>query len=183
MPTIKILGGNKHHFEPFSAATNDSPESQTTPSIPSLLAQLKNDVKDAMRSKNQGKLNVVKGLLSDITYASKAPDANKKQPLTDLDIFLIIQRAISRRQDSINQFSAAGRVDLASAEKIELNILQSYLPDQLSDPEIREEVKKVIDATGAASCKDLGRVMKAIKLDSGRATKKRISEIAKELLS
>ncbi|CAG8451633.1 6561_t:CDS:2, partial [Ambispora gerdemannii] len=153
------------------------------PRVLPLLAKIKSDIKDAMRSKDKGKLNVVKGLLSDITYASKSANSTNTIPSTDADICTIIQRAIKRRQESIDQYSAANRTDLASAEQTELEILQTYLPPQLSDQEIEDEVKKVLSSVGASSVKDLGRVMKEVKLDPSRAPKKRISEVVKRLLS
>ncbi|CAG8469780.1 13008_t:CDS:2 [Ambispora leptoticha] len=173
---------NNQEFQ-FSGCAERATATLSEPQIPPLLTKLKSDVKDAMRSKDKGKLNVIKGLLSDITYASKSADSTSTFPSTDAEICAIIQRAIKRRQESIDQYSNANRADLASAEQTELEILQTYLPPQLSDQEIEDEVKKVISSVGASSVKDLGRVMKEVKLDSSRAPKKRISEVVKRLLS
>ncbi|RIA95549.1 Yqey-like protein [Glomus cerebriforme] len=161
----------------------------TTTSIseePSLFIKLKSEVKDAMRKKDQLRLNVVRGILSDITYASKSSSQTTidARP-TDQEIYTMINRAIKRRQESISQFSQAGRKDLVENEQNELNILVSYLPEQMSEKEIEIEIKKVVkklDIIGEGS-KYLGRVMKEIKIDSSKAPKRLVADIVKKVLS
>lgn len=147
-----------------------------------LYTRLKSDVKTFMRSKTQPDLNVIKGILSDITYASKATP-NARESNTDADISVLIQRAIKRRQESATQYRAGGRVDLAEAEETEVTVLQRYLPEQMSEEEIEAEVRKIVEKVGAKEPKDLGRVMKEWSVDGARAPKKVVSEVAKKVLN
>ena len=105
---------------------------------------------------------------------------------TDHDIYTMINRAIKHRQESISQFSQAGRKDLVENEQNELNILVSYLPEQMSEKEIEIEVKKVIKKLGIIGkegSRDLGKVMKEIKIDSSKAPKGLVVDIVKKVLS
>ncbi|CAI2165190.1 13720_t:CDS:2 [Funneliformis geosporum] len=153
---------------------------------PSLLTKLRIEVKDAMRKKDQLKLNVVRGILSDVTYASKSSSQTMGIIPTDQEIYVMINRAIKRRQESITQFSQAGRKDLVENEQDELKILVSYLPEQMSEREIEIEVKRVVKKlgiTGEGGSKDLGKIMKEIKIDNSKASKKLVSDVVKKLLS
>ncbi|CAG8640045.1 25468_t:CDS:2, partial [Dentiscutata erythropus] len=147
----------------------------------SLLSRLKNDVKNAMKNKDQLKLNVIRGLLSDITYASKSP-TSKSFSASDNEIYNIINRAIKRRQESITQFTQANRLDLVESESSELLILNSYLPEQMSVQEIELEVIKVIDRLDISDVgiKNLGKIMKELNLDNARAPKKVVVEVVKK---
>jgi uncharacterized protein len=98
----------------------------------------------------------------------------------------MINRAIKHRQESISQFSQAGREDLVENEQNELNILVSYLPEQMSEKEIEIEVKKIVKKLGIIGeegSRDLGKIMKEIKIDSGKAPKRLVADIAKKVLS
>ncbi|RUS32426.1 Yqey-like protein-domain-containing protein [Jimgerdemannia flammicorona] len=131
-----------------------------------------------MRSKTQPDLNVVKGILSDITYASKAT-ANAKEATTDADISALVQRAIKRRQESITQYKAGGRTDLVETEEKEVVVLQRYLPEQMSEEEIELEVRRVVEVVGAKDQKDLGKVMKKWSVDGARAPRKAVTDVVK----
>jgi uncharacterized protein YqeY len=101
---------------------------------------------------------------------------------TDQEIYTTINRAIKHRQESISRFSQAGRKDLVENEQNELNILVSYLPEQMSEKEIEIEVKKFVKKLGVEGSKDLNRVMKEIKIDSSKAPRKLVADIAKKVL-
>ncbi|ORX90632.1 GatB/YqeY domain-containing protein [Basidiobolus meristosporus CBS 931.73] len=133
-----------------------------------------------MRNKERTRLSVVKSILSDITYAEKAQGKSIK---SDSEIAVLIQSAIKKRRESIASFESAGRSDLASNETEEVEILQKYLPEQLSEREIEAEVLKAIKETGAQSVKDIGKVMKAIQLDPAVAPKSLVAELVKKVLA
>ncbi|PKY20291.1 GatB/YqeY domain-containing protein [Rhizophagus irregularis] len=153
----------------------------------SLFTRLKSEIKDGMKRKDQLKLNVVRGILSDITYASKSTSQTTTDGVpTDQEIYATINRAIKRRQESISRFSQAGRNDLVENEQSELNILVSYLPEQMSENEIEIEVKKFIknfDISGLKGSKDFSRIMKEIKIDSSKAPRKLVADAVKKVLS
>ncbi|KAI7896129.1 Yqey-like protein-domain-containing protein [Mucor mucedo] len=146
-----------------------------------LLARLKNDRKTFMKEKKQPNLNVVKGLLSDFTYYTKSANFTEGTPEEEA-LMSVLQKAIKRRQDSVNQYEAGGRPELAQQEKQELDLLQAYLPEQMSPELIKEELIALIGEVGATSAKDMGKVMKAWKYDAATADRKTVSNIVKELL-
>ncbi|RIB11465.1 Yqey-like protein [Gigaspora rosea] len=168
----------------FSISNNFRPRFLSKDVDGSLLSRLKNDVKDAMKNKDQLKLNVIRGLLSDVTYASKSP-TSKSFSASDHEVYTIINRAIKRRQESIAQFTQANRLDLVENESSELLILNSYLPQQMSVQEIELEVVKFIDQLDIndVGIKDLGKIMKELNLDSAKAPKKVVVEVVKKVLS
>ncbi|KAJ1676624.1 hypothetical protein EV182_007813, partial [Spiromyces aspiralis] len=120
----------------------------------SIHARLKQDLKDAMRSKLKLKLNVIKGILSDLTYAEKNPQqaaaagGNGFSKDLDSDVATIIQKAIKRRQESIESFRQNCRDDLADIEQQEIAILQQYLPKQLTDEQIETAALSVMKRLG-----------------------------------
>ncbi|GBC05529.1 hypothetical protein RclHR1_06280002 [Rhizophagus clarus] len=154
---------------------------------PSLFTKLKSEIKDSMKRKDQMKLNVVRGILSDITYASKSVSQTTTDGVpTDQEIYVTINRAIKRRQESISRFSQAGRKDLVENEQNELNILVSYLPEQMSEKEIENKVKKIVKKLGIGGVedsKDFSRVMKEIKIERSEAPMKLVADIVKKVLS
>ena len=147
----------------------------------SLIEKLDADLRQAMIAKDETKLGVIRFLKSAVKYAAIE---KKVQTLADADVFLVIQKQIKQRRESIDQFSKAGRKDLADAETSQVRVLETYLPKQLSGAELQTEVQAAVKETGAVSKKDFGRTMKALteKL-SGRADAKRISECLGKLLS
>lgn len=135
-----------------------------------------------MKEKKQPDLNVLKGLLSDFTYYTKSPSF-KEGTSEDEAMMSVLQKAIKRRQDSIEQFKSGGRPELAEQELQELKVLESYLPEQMSAEAIEKEVKSLIEQLSATSAKDMGKVMKAWKHDSAVADRKLVSDAVKKLLS
>lgn len=139
------------------------------------------DLKDAMRSKNELSLSVLRMLKSAIKYKEVEPGASA---LDDSGITQVISTLIKQRRDSVEQFKTGGRPELADKEEQEIGVLQSYLPKQLSADELRAEVAAAIQASGAKSAKDMGAVMKALMPKvQGKAEGKVISEEVKAQLA
>lgn len=134
-----------------------------------------------MKAKKQPDLNVVKGLLSDFTYYTKSANFVEGTPEEEA-LMSVLQKAIKRRQDSVSQYEAGGRPELAEQENQELILLQAYLPEQMTAEAIETELKALIEEIGATSAKDMGKVMKAWKYDSATADRKTVSTIVKNLL-
>ncbi len=142
--------------------------------------RLKNDLKEAMKSKDSFKRDVVRFLMS----AIKQVEVDERRELNDEDIQRIIQKSVKQREDAAAQYKEGGREDLFEKEMKEAEILKSYLPKQLSDEELRAIIEETIKEVGASSMKDMGKVMGAvIKKTVGQADGKRINAIVKELLS
>jgi uncharacterized protein YqeY len=135
-----------------------------------------------MKAKKQPDLNVVKGLLSDFTYYTKSPNFTEGSS-EDEALMSVLQKAIKRRQDSINQYEAGGRPELAATERLELSVLQDYLPEQMTKEQIEQELKEIIGELGATTTRDMGKVMKAWKHDAATADRKVVSDIVKKLLN
>jgi uncharacterized protein YqeY len=136
------------------------------------------DLKDAMRSKNELQTSVLRMLKSSIKYKEVEPGATG--PLDEAGILQVIGTLIKQRRDSVDQFKAGGRDDLAQKEADEISVLQNYLPKQLTPEELAAEVQAAIDAVGARSPKDMGAVMKQVQPKvQGRA----VSEAVKAALA
>jgi len=144
--------------------------------------RLQADLVAAMKNKDVVKLASLRAIKTAITMAKTAPDAPSE--LTDGDIQKIIQKLVKQRKDSADQYTAAGRQDLADNELAEMEVMQEYLPKQLTENEIAVEVKKVIEETGASTMKDMGKVMGIInKRFAGQVDGKVVSIIVKNALS
>ena len=137
------------------------------------------DLKEAMKSGETFKRDTLRLLNS----ALKQVEVDKRIVLSDEDVISILKSAFKQREDALESYLNAKRDDLAQKEKQEMDIILSYLPKQLSDEELRDAVKGIIAEVGAVGSKDLGKVMGASKKLSAVADGKRISAIAKELLS
>jgi hypothetical protein len=139
------------------------------------------DLKDAMRSKNELTLSVLRMLKSAVKYKEVEPGASA---LDDAGIQSVITGLIKQRRDSIDQFKAGGRAELAEKEEAEIGVLQNYLPKQLSAEELAAEVQAAITEVGAKGPKDMGAVMKNLtpKLQ-GKAEGRAISEAVKAQLA
>jgi len=124
----------------------------------SLLETLDSDLKIAMKSGDKPKVELIRGLKSDIKYK----EIEKKQPLADEDIIAVLSSAAKRRRDSIEQFRLGRRDDLVAKESAELEMITGYLPQQLADDKLAEIISVTIAETGAAGVNDLGKVMKEI---------------------
>ncbi|MBT8100156.1 MAG: GatB/YqeY domain-containing protein [Gammaproteobacteria bacterium] len=132
----------------------------------SLKDTLTNDMKTAMKAGDKDRLKVVRLLLADI----KRVEVDTRKDLDDAAILSIIEKAVKQRRDSIEQFTAGKRDDLADIEKAELVVIQNYLPEALSDDELDALITAAIAESGADSIRDMGKVMGAIKSKAaGRA--------------
>jgi uncharacterized protein YqeY len=145
-------------------------------------ARITEDMKTAMKAKDTVALNVVRALKSAIKYAA-IEKHGADGDLDDAEALVVVRREIKKRQDSISQFETAGRTDLADNEKAEVAVLEKYLPAAMSEADLIKLVEDAIAETGAASKKDMGKVMKLVQERSeGRADNKLIStEVSKWL--
>jgi uncharacterized protein len=149
--------------------------------MPTLKERIDADLKDAMRSKNELTLSVLRMLKSAVKYKEVEPGASA---LDDAGIEKVIAGLIKQRRDSVEQYKAGGREDLAQKEEAEISVLQNYLPQQLSADELRAQVAAAIAEVGAKSAKDMGAVMKAVQPKvQGRAEGRAISEEVKAQLA
>ncbi len=149
----------------------------------SLTDQLTEDMKRAMKAKDAVRLRTIRSLRAAIKDKEIAERHGGEATLSEEAYMAVLQKQAKQRRDAIEQFEQAGREDLASAEREELAIIESYLPQQLGDDEIRSVVEEIVAATGASSMRDMGKVMgAAMQQLKGRADGRRINEIARELL-
>lgn len=142
--------------------------------------QILNDIKTAMKEKDQLRLDTVRFLQSAIK--NKEIDS-RPNPITDEDVMGVIKKLVKQRKESIDQFLAAGRQDLVDKEAAELKILETYLPAQMGREQIEKIVGEVIAETKASSIKDMGTVMKGVMAKTaGAADNKIVSELIKAKL-
>ncbi len=148
----------------------------------SLKQQIESDIKKAMLAKEKDELRALRAIKSMILLA-ETEKGNSGELSADVEMKLL-QKAAKQRSDSLDIYQEQGREDLAAVEKAELDIISRYLPKQMSREELEQEVKNIIEQTGAASMKDMGKVMGiASKSLAGKADGKAISEIVKSLLA
>lgn len=146
----------------------------------SLKVRITDDMKAAMRAKDTARLGTIRLLLA----AIKQKEVDERAELDDVAISSIVEKLIKQRKDSISQFQAAGRDDLVAAEQAELTVLQAYLPEQLSPAEIEAAVVAAIAEAGAASPKDMGKVMGLLnKRAEGRVDGRRLSAAVRDALA
>ncbi|MEY3263492.1 MAG: hypothetical protein RL717_969 [Pseudomonadota bacterium] len=144
-----------------------------------LKEQITEDMKAAMRAKDVARLATIRLL----TAAIKQKEVDERIEVTDDHVLAIIEKMIKQRKDSITQFEAGARQDLADIEKGELAILITYMPAALSDAEVGAEVAAAVEATGAAGPQDMGKVMAVLKSKlSGRADMTAVSALVKAAL-
>jgi hypothetical protein len=145
----------------------------------SLKAQITEDMKAAMRARDAARLSAIRLLLA----AIKQREVDERIELSDADILAIIEKMLKQRRDSVTQFEAGGRQDLADVEKFEIGILSGYMPQQLSEAEIVAEVAAAVAATGAKVMQDMGKVMALLKPKlAGRADMAKVSALVKAKL-
>jgi len=145
----------------------------------SLLDDVMNDLKQAMKDKDTVALNTLRSIKSAVEY--KKAEAGKDPE--EGEILQVIQKEAKKRKDSIAQFRQGNREDLAEKEEAELKIIEKYLPAEMSDAELEEIVKKVIADVGAGSKKEIGKVMSQLMpLVRGRADGKRVNQAVGKLL-
>lgn len=146
----------------------------------SLKEQLTDDMKAAMRAKESGRLATVRLIIAEI----KRKELDEQIELNDDQVQAVIDRMIKQRKDSIAQFEAGGRADLADIEKAELAVLTTYMPAALSDEEVAAEIAAAVAATGAAGAQDMGKVMGVLKPKlAGRADMTVVSGLVKKALA
>ena len=140
------------------------------------MTTLKNQITDvlkaAMRAKEMDKLTVIRGLQA----AIKQIEVDERIELDDAQVLAVIEKQIKQRKESIKAFLAANREDLASKEQAELEILSQFLPEAMSEEELDSLIAQTIDAQGATSMKDMGKVMNSLRpIIAGRADPAQVS--------
>ena len=146
----------------------------------SLKNQITEDMKSAMKAGEKDRLKVVRLIMA----AIKQVEVDSRIELDDAGVLGVLEKMVKQRRDSVEQFEKGGREDLAASERAEIEVLQAYLPEQLSADEITALVDEVIAATGAESIRDMGKVMGQIKARAaGRADMGAVSATVKERLN
>lgn len=146
----------------------------------SLIEQIQDEVKIAMRAKDKARL----GVLRLITAAIKQREVDERITLDDEQTLVILDKMLKQRRESISQFESAGRQELVDQETFEIGIIQAFLPTPLTDDEIVELVRSAIEHTGASSMRDMGAVMGILKPQiQGRADGAKVSKLVKEQLA
>ena len=146
----------------------------------SLKSRITADMKTAMKAGEKDRLKTVRLILADI----QRKEVDSREELDDAGVVTVIEKAVKQRRDSIEQFVKGGREDLSAIEEAELEIIQAYLPEQLSDDEIAALINEAIAATGAESIRDMGKVMGAIKSKAaGKADMGRVGALVKARLA
>lgn len=145
-----------------------------------LKEQITEDMKAAMRAKDTAKLSAIRL----ITAAMKQKEVDERVELDDAMILVILEKMVKQRKDSISQFEAGGRQDLADIEKAELAVLSTYMPASLSEAEIQAAVAAAVAETGASGPQDMGKLMGVLKPKlAGRADMTVVSALVKAALA
>ena len=148
----------------------------------SLKQRIETDIKQAMRAKEQDKLRALRSIKSQILLAET--EKGSVGELSEETEMRLLTRAAKQRRESLEVFEQQGREDLAAKEQAELDVINQYLPQPLSEEELRAEIEKVINKTGASGMSDMGKVMgQATGQLAGRADGKAISAVVKQMLS
>lgn len=143
--------------------------------------KLQEELKKSMLAKDELRTSTLRLLLSAINYYEIQKGGAGYEASED-DILSVIQTQVKQRKDSIDQFTTAGRQELVDKERKELEILQTFLPEQMNEEKIREEVDKAIAETGAKEIKDMGKVMSALTHLRNQADMGLVSKLVKEKL-
>jgi len=144
-----------------------------------LSERINNDLKEAMKSKDSFRLSVIRM----VKGAMQLAKPNPREELTDDDVITVISKQIKMRNDSIKEFEAAGRSDLVEQNKREIEVLNTYMPKQLSEEELIEIIDKVFEEVKPTSQKDMGLIMKNISpLVKGKADMSLVNKLVKERL-
>lgn len=145
----------------------------------SLMESIANDLTSALKSGQKERLLIMRMVKS----AIKNAEIEKGEPLNDEEVSAVLRTFAKRAKDSIEQFSQAGRTELAEKEKAELAIIEEYLPKQLGEDDLRGMIKDVIQEQGASGIKDMGKVMKGLMVKAkGQVDGKAANNIVKEML-
>jgi uncharacterized protein len=146
-----------------------------------LQEKIQSHLSDAMRSKDQLRLSVLRMMKT----AVKNKEVEKMKPLEEAEVIAVLNTLVKQRKDSVEQFRKGSREELAQKEEAEIKIIEEYLPAAASDDEIRRAVEEAVQETGAASMKDMGKVMKATmgRLAGKTVDGSRVSQFVKEKLT
>jgi len=148
--------------------------------VPSLKERLAEDLKEAIRQRDEARKTAIRML----TWAIKNAEVEKGRPLEDHEVLALVQREVRRRLESIEEFRKGNRPDLVEKEEAELAVLRSYLPPPMSREEVAQAARQVIAEVGAKGPRDKGKVMPVlIQRLAGRADGRLISEVVSELLA
>jgi len=148
----------------------------------SLEKKINDSLKEAMKAKEEGKLRALRAIKSAILLAKTAEGAG--EDLSEDEEMKILTKMAKQRRDSLEIFEKENRPELAAKEKEELEVISTFLPEQISEEDLRKHLSDLVAQTGASSMKDMGKVMgMASKALAGKADGKAISNIVKELLS
>jgi uncharacterized protein YqeY len=146
----------------------------------SLKERVTEDMKSALRAKESARLSALRLLLA----AIKQREVDERREMADADVLTVIEKMLKQRRDSISQYEAAGRQDLADAEKFEVGVLQGYMPQGLSEAQLEAAVSAAVEQAGAKGPQDMGKVMALLKpAVAGRADMARVSALVKAKLS
>ena len=138
--------------------------------------QINAAVKDAMKARDQRRVSALRLINSAIQKADLDAGGLGKPALTDVEILALLQKMIAQRQESAEIYEKAGRTELAAQERGEIEVIKGFLPQQMSEAEVKAAITDAIKQTGAASVKDMGKVMAALKeryagrMDFGKAS-------------
>jgi len=147
--------------------------------LSTLKGQIQEDVKSAMRAREQKRLTALRL----ITAAIKQVEVDQRIEMDDTAILAVLDKMVKQRRDSLEQYQAAGRDDLAAQEQFELDLISSYLPEALSEDELSALIKQAVADTGASSMRDMGAVMNKLREQvQGRADMKAVSSAVKAQL-
>jgi len=145
-----------------------------------LKQQLQDDMKTAMRAKEKDRLGVIRLIMA----ALKQKEVDERIELDDAQVLAILDKMVKQRKDSIAQYQAADRQDLVDTETFELNLIQTYLPQALTEAEIQALIAEAIQTSGASAPQDMGKVMGVLKPQmQGRADMKQVSGMVKQQLA
>ena len=146
----------------------------------SLKARLTEDMKAAMKAGERERLGVIRL----VNAAIKQREVDERIQLDDAQVLAVLEKMIKQRRDSVQQFDAASREDLAAIERFEIGVIEGYMPEKLSDAELAHIIDAVIAETGAAGPKDMGKVMAGVKARAaGRADMGAVSAVIKAKLA
>ena len=144
-----------------------------------LKERVQEDMKAAMRAKDQARLSAVRLLLA----AMKQKEVDERIELADADVLGIIEKMVKQRRESIAQYEKAARQDLADQEKFEIGVLSAYLPQQMGEAEVAQAIAAAVAESGASGVKDMGKVMAILKPRlAGRADMGKVSALVKAKL-
>jgi uncharacterized protein YqeY len=148
----------------------------------SLAEKINNDIKQAMLAKDKRKLEALRAIKSGLLLLKTGKDTSSGEIPESVEMQLL-QKLVKQRREAAEIYNSKGREDLAEEEAFQAGIIEQYLPRQMDDEELKEVVQEIIAETGAASVKDMGKVMGvAAKKLAGKADNKKISLFVKELL-